>query len=63
MTDSGTGRGLVLVIEDEPAIADVIRRYLTADGFTAAFARTGADGLAALRRRRADSVPRPEVGR
>ncbi len=56
MTDSGTGRGLVLVIEDEPAIADVIRRYLTADGFTAAFARTGADGLAALRRDRPVAV-------
>ena len=56
MTEPGTGRGLVLVIEDEPAIADVIRRYLTADGFTAAFARTGADGLAALRRDRPVAV-------
>ncbi len=51
--DAGpAGRGLVLVIEDEPAIADVIRRYLVSDGFTAAFARTGADGLAAVRRDR-----------
>ena len=56
MTESGTGRGLVLVIEDEPAIADVIRRYLTADGFTATFARNGADGLAALRRDRPVAV-------
>ena len=56
MKDSGTGRGLVLVIEDEPAIADVVRRYLTADGFTAAFARTGADGLVALRRDRPVAV-------
>ena len=38
-------RGLVLVVEDEPAIADVIRRYLVADGFGV---HVEADGLAAL---------------
>jgi DNA-binding response OmpR family regulator len=56
VAESATGRGLVLVIEDEPAIADVMRRYLTADGYTAALARTGADGLAALRRDRPVAV-------
>ena len=52
MIEPGHGRGLVLVIEDEPAIADVIRRYLVSDGFTAHLVRTGADGLGALRRER-----------
>ncbi|MGZ8745196.1 MAG: response regulator transcription factor [Nocardioides sp.] len=41
-----TRRGLVLVVEDEPAIADVIRRYLTADGFGV---HLETDGTAALR--------------
>jgi DNA-binding response OmpR family regulator len=39
-------RGLVLVVEDEPAIADVIRRYLAADGFGV---HLETDGRAALR--------------
>jgi DNA-binding response OmpR family regulator len=43
--DPSAGRGLVLVVEDEPAIADVIRRYLVADGFGV---HTEYDGLAAL---------------
>lgn len=37
--------GLVLVVEDEPAIADVQRRYLTAAGYGV---EVSADGLAAL---------------
>ncbi|MEO7351862.1 MAG: response regulator transcription factor [Marmoricola sp.] len=42
----GGRRGLVLVVEDEPAIADVVRRYLVADGFGV---HVESDGTAALR--------------
>ncbi len=45
-------RGLVLVVEDEPAIADVIRRYLVADGFGVHLAEDGPSGLAAVTRLR-----------
>jgi DNA-binding response OmpR family regulator len=38
-------RGLVVVVEDEPAIADLLRLYLTRDGFTC---HVVADGIAAL---------------
>lgn len=39
------GRGLILVVEDEAAIADVLRLYLTREGFAVA---VEADGLRAL---------------
>ena len=42
---SAPGAGLVLVVEDEPAIADLIRGYLVREGFTA---HVAADGVAAL---------------
>jgi DNA-binding response OmpR family regulator len=44
---SGTnhGTGLVLVVEDEPAIAELIRSYLVRDGFSA---HVVGDGLSAL---------------
>jgi DNA-binding response OmpR family regulator len=51
-----TAKGLVQVIEDEGTIADVMRRYLAAAGFTVQIARTGADGLAAIRRDRPVAV-------
>ena len=38
-------RGLVVVVEDEPAIADLLRLYLSRDGFAV---HTVADGAAAL---------------
>lgn len=50
------GRGLVLVVEDEPAIADVIRRYLRADGFTVVLAGTGLQALTAVRRDRPAAI-------
>ncbi|GAA2828064.1 response regulator transcription factor [Kitasatospora paracochleata] len=43
-------RGLVLVVEDEPHIADLQRRYLTREGFGVHTESDGAAGLAAARR-------------
>ncbi|PCN48574.1 DNA-binding response regulator [Curtobacterium sp. 'Ferrero'] len=43
-------RGLVVVAEDEPAIADVERLYLRDAGFEVLVLRDGADALAAIRR-------------
>ncbi|MCU1623176.1 MAG: putative two-component system response regulator [Frankiales bacterium] len=43
-------KGLVLVIEDEPAIAELQRMYLTREGYGVHLARDGAEGLAAARR-------------
>ncbi|WBB78625.1 response regulator transcription factor [Micromonospora sp. WMMD882] len=45
-------RGLVLVVEDEAAIADLLRLYLTRDGFGVHVERDGPAGLAAARRLR-----------
>jgi DNA-binding response OmpR family regulator len=45
-TDRPTGgRGLVLVVEDDPAIADLIGRYLRRDGFGVHVERDGPGGL------------------
>jgi DNA-binding response OmpR family regulator len=41
---------LVLVVEDEPAIADIIRLYLTKAGYTVHHEADGNLGLAAIRR-------------
>jgi DNA-binding response OmpR family regulator len=49
MSDS---RGLVVVVEDEPAIADIERIYLVDAGFTVHVAGDGAQGLDAIRRLR-----------
>jgi DNA-binding response OmpR family regulator len=48
--DSRAARGLVLVVEDEPSIADVIKRNLTAAGYTAQHEADGEAALAAVRR-------------
>lgn len=45
----GEGRGLVVVVEDEPAIADVERLYLTQAGYGVHLERDGLAGLAAVR--------------
>jgi DNA-binding response OmpR family regulator len=45
-------RGLVLVVEDEPAIAELVRLYLSRDGFGVHLERDGSAGLAAARRMR-----------
>ena len=49
MTASSPPRGLILVIEDEPAIADVIRMYLAKAGYGVHVERDGDLGLAAAR--------------
>jgi DNA-binding response OmpR family regulator len=43
-------KGLVLVVEDEHAIADLVRMYLTRDGFGVHVEHDGQAGLAAARR-------------
>ena len=45
-------KGLVLVVEDERPIADLVRLYLTRDGFGVQVEHDGAAGLAAARRMR-----------
>jgi DNA-binding response OmpR family regulator len=53
VTEPGTGsKGLVLVVEDERPIADLLRLYLTRDGFGVHVECDGAAGLAAGRRLR-----------
>ena len=46
------GRGLVVIVEDEPAIADIERLYLAQAGFGVHVERDGVAGLAAIRRLR-----------
>src|SRR5215475_6833358 len=48
--DSGVARGLVLVVEDEKAIADLVRLYLSREGFGVHVESDGRAGLAAARR-------------
>lgn len=50
------GRGLVVIVEDEPAIADVERLYLAQAGYGVHVERDGAAGLAAIRRLRPVAV-------
>jgi two-component system OmpR family response regulator len=45
-------KGLVLVVEDDPAIADLVRLYLTRDGFGVHVAHDGEAGLTAAQRLR-----------
>lgn len=47
-----TSRGLVLVVEDERPIADLVRLYLTRDGYGVHVETDGESGLAAARRLR-----------
>lgn len=46
----GDGKGLVLVVEDERAIADLVRMYLAREGFGVQVEADGRAGLAAARR-------------
>src|SRR6478752_4064688 len=53
---SDSPRGLVLVVEDEPAIADIIRMNLVKAGYGVHVERTGDGGLAAVRTHRPAAV-------
>jgi DNA-binding response OmpR family regulator len=50
------GRGLVLVVEDDPAIADLVARYLRREGFTVQVEADGKAALDAVRRLRPVAV-------
>lgn len=49
-------RGLVLHVEDEPAIRDVVKLYLTREGFSVVAAASGEQALQELRRNRPVAV-------
>ncbi|WP_213005777.1 response regulator transcription factor [Paractinoplanes toevensis] len=46
----------VLVVDDDPTVSDVVRRYLEQDGCRVRLAADGADGLAAVAAERPDLV-------
>ena len=48
--------GLVIVVEDEPAIADIQRLYLAREGYDVVVATTGEDALDLIRQRRPVAV-------
>ncbi|MBN9794767.1 DNA-binding response regulator [Pseudonocardia sp. TMWB2A] len=56
METSPGGRGLVLVVEDEPAIVDLIGLYLRRDGFSVLTAAEGSAALELVRRHRPVAV-------
>jgi DNA-binding response OmpR family regulator len=56
MSSDGSERGLIMVIEDEPAIADVIRLNLAKAGYGVHLERDGTTGLAAIRALRPAAV-------
>jgi len=56
MSSDVAGRGLIMVIEDEFAIADVIRLNLTKAGYGVQIERDGTAGLAAIRALRPAAV-------
>jgi DNA-binding response OmpR family regulator len=49
MSSDGSERGLIMVVEDEPAIADVMRLNLAKAGYGVHVERDGTSGLAAIR--------------
>jgi DNA-binding response OmpR family regulator len=44
----------VLVVDDDPTVSDVVRRYLEQDGYTVRLARDGMQGLAAVQAEQPD---------
>jgi len=56
MRSDGAARGLILVVEDEPAIADVMRLNLAKAGYGVHLERDGIAGLAAIRALRPAAV-------
>jgi len=53
---SEQSRGLVLVVEDEPAISDLLRMYLSREGFGVHVATTGTSGLESARSLRPSAI-------
>jgi DNA-binding response OmpR family regulator len=49
MSSDGSERGLIMVVEDEPAIADVVRLNLAKAGYGVHIERDGTSALAAIR--------------
>jgi DNA-binding response OmpR family regulator len=49
MSESQSVKGLVLVVEDERAISDLLRMYLSREGYGVHVATTGPDGLSYAR--------------
>ena len=56
MSSDGAARGLIMVVEDESAIADVIRMNLAKAGYGVHIERDGTSGLAAIRTLRPAAV-------
>jgi DNA-binding response OmpR family regulator len=56
VTASAAARGLILVVEDEPAIADVIRMYLARAGYGVHVESDGLLGLAAVHKLRPAAI-------
>jgi DNA-binding response OmpR family regulator len=52
MSQPGAERGTILVVDDEPNIADLVEMYLRKEGFRVLKAASGEDGLAAAKRER-----------
>jgi DNA-binding response OmpR family regulator len=53
---TSSGPALVLVVEDEPAIAELLRGYLQRDGFDVAISGDGPGALQAVRARRPAAI-------
>ncbi len=49
-------RDQVLIVEDDPQVRDVVRRYLERDGLSVQIAATGTEGLELARRTRYDLI-------
>lgn len=56
MTVPTDGRAHVLVVEDEPAVRDVVRRYLEAEGYRVTVAADGITGLETARTAEPDLI-------
>jgi len=56
MAADTSARGLVLIVEDDPAIADVVRMNLVNAGYGVHIERDGESGLAAVQRLRPSAV-------
>src|SRR3712207_5648339 len=50
------GAGRILIVDDDPATREILRRTLAREGWTVAEAADGLKGLACLRRSRPDAV-------